>query len=72
MKHCCPHCQLPIGRRSSVHRHIKKGRCRATQLFQVQEVHQHLLGEVHEVGVEVLGDRLPSLVLPLPPLPSMT
>ena len=71
MKHCCPHCQLPIGRRSSVHRHIKKGRCRAHQLFHVQEVQEHF-GEVQEVGVEVLGDRLPSLVLPLPPLPSMT
>jgi len=29
VKHCCPHCNQPIGRRSSVHRHIKKGRCRA-------------------------------------------
>jgi len=27
VKHCCPHCDLAIGRRSSVHRHIKKGRC---------------------------------------------
>ena len=29
VKHCCPHCNMPIGRRSSVARHIKKGRCRA-------------------------------------------
>jgi len=29
VKHCCPHCNIPIGRRSSVARHIKKGRCRA-------------------------------------------
>jgi len=27
VKHCCPHCGQAIGRRSSVHRHIKKGRC---------------------------------------------
>ena len=30
VKHRCPHCNLLIGRRSSVNRHIKKGRCRAT------------------------------------------
>ena len=29
VKHYCPHCNMPIGRRSSVSRHIKKGRCRA-------------------------------------------
>merc|ERR1711970_1523502 len=29
VKHCCPHCNMVIGRRSSVNRHIKKGRCRA-------------------------------------------
>lgn len=29
VKHCCPHCNMAIGRRSSVARHIKKGRCRA-------------------------------------------
>jgi len=28
VKHCCPHCNIPIGRRSSVARHIKKGRCK--------------------------------------------
>ena len=32
VKHCCPHCNMPIGRRSSVSRHIKKGRCRAIEL----------------------------------------
>jgi len=32
VKHCCPHCNIPIGRRSSVNRHIKKGRCRAMSL----------------------------------------
>eukprot|EP00092_Neocalanus_flemingeri_P002418 GFUD01002587.1.p1 GENE.GFUD01002587.1~~GFUD01002587.1.p1 ORF type:complete len:528 (+),score=101.25 GFUD01002587.1:150-1586(+) len=28
VKHCCPHCNMAIGRRSSVNRHIKKGRCK--------------------------------------------
>ena len=32
-KYRCPHCNLLVGRRSSVARHIKKGRCRAQSLL---------------------------------------
>ena len=87
MKHCCPHCDQPIGRRSSVHRHIKKGRCRAFagqqelgeqgqevyKEFKVQEQDQELF-KVQEQSEfsEELGAPLPPLVLPLPPLSSVS
>ena len=75
MKHCCPHCDQPIGRRSSVHRHIKKGRCRGQargqQHYLVQEQEHFLLQEQEDLEVG-LGGQLSPLVLPLPPLSSLT